>query len=218
MKPSTIYVADNYLLTRLLYEKCFEFEKDYLIKADFANSIDFLNKIENSPCDIALIDYELKDMQIQNLVGLLNQKYPEIKIILTCGLNSVSKLCELNQLNIRAYVLKKNCVQNLKNIINAVACGAFWLDFEIAKATFEKMEKNNNVSRNLEFENVVNTLTKRELEVLKLMTEGKTNSQIAHEIIVSINTAKAHVGNILVKLSARDRVQAVVKAVRANIV
>ena len=60
-------------------------------------------------------------------------------------------------------------------------------------------------------------LTDRELEVLKLLIDGKTNSQIAREIIVSTNTAKAHVGNILTKLSVKDRVQAAVKAVRAGI-
>ena len=62
-----------------------------------------------------------------------------------------------------------------------------------------------------------NSLTERELEVLKLLIDGKTNAQIAKEIIVSTNTAKAHVGNILTKLSVTDRVQAAVKAVRANL-
>ena len=61
-----------------------------------------------------------------------------------------------------------------------------------------------------------NILTARELEVLKLLIDGKTNSQIAREIIVSTNTAKAHVGSILTKMHVTDRVQAAVKAVRAN--
>ena len=60
-------------------------------------------------------------------------------------------------------------------------------------------------------------LTERELEVLKLMIDGKTNSQIAQEIIVSINTAKAHVGNILTKMHVTDRVQAAVKAIQYDL-
>ena len=93
------------------------------------------------------------------------------------------------------------------------------MDLEIAKLAFSIMPTPNvNDLENLyESKNIKNSLTARELEVLKLLIDGKTNSQIASEIIVSTNTAKAHVGSILNKLSAKDRVQAVVKAVRANI-
>ena len=61
-------------------------------------------------------------------------------------------------------------------------------------------------------------LTPRETEVLKLMIEGKNNTEIARELIISTHTAKAHVCNILQKLEVRDRVQAAVKAVREKIV
>ena len=74
----------------------------------------------------------------------------------------------------------------------------------------------NDLENLYENKNLKNSLTARELEVLRLLIDGKTNSQIAQEIIVSINTAKAHVGSILTKLSVNDRVQAAVKAVRAN--
>ena len=59
--------------------------------------------------------------------------------------------------------------------------------------------------------------TQREREILKLMVRGKTNQEIAEEMIISINTAKAHVSSILYKLGVKDRVQAVVKAIRCNL-
>ena len=61
-------------------------------------------------------------------------------------------------------------------------------------------------------------LTGREFEVLKLITMGKTNTEIAKELIVSVHTAKAHVCSILQKMSVDDRVQAAVKAVRRGLV
>lgn len=61
-------------------------------------------------------------------------------------------------------------------------------------------------------------LTDREFEVLKLITLGKTNTEIAQELIVSVHTAKAHVCSILQKMDVDDRVQAAVKAVRCGIV
>lgn len=61
-------------------------------------------------------------------------------------------------------------------------------------------------------------LTEREFEVLKLITMGKSNTEIAKELLVSVHTAKAHVCSILQKMSVNDRVQAAVKAVRDGIV
>ena len=61
-------------------------------------------------------------------------------------------------------------------------------------------------------------LTEREYEVLKKIVEGKTNTEIAQDMCISTHTAKAHVGNILSKLSVTDRVEAAVKAIRAKII
>lgn len=61
-------------------------------------------------------------------------------------------------------------------------------------------------------------LTSREREVLKLIIEGKSNSEIAKDLIISVHTAKAHVCSIFHKLSVTDRVQAAVKAVRNKLV
>lgn len=61
-------------------------------------------------------------------------------------------------------------------------------------------------------------LTEREIEVLELIVMGKSNTEIAKELIVSVHTAKAHVCSILQKMSVEDRVQAAVKAVREGLV
>lgn len=61
-------------------------------------------------------------------------------------------------------------------------------------------------------------LSEREIEILKLIAEGKTNSQIAKEVKISIHTVKAHVANILLKLDVQYRLQAVVKAITEKII
>ena len=61
-------------------------------------------------------------------------------------------------------------------------------------------------------------LTNRELEILKLVVEGKNNTEIAKELVVSVNTVKAHLTNIFQKMKVKDRVQAVVKAIQENII
>ncbi len=66
--------------------------------------------------------------------------------------------------------------------------------------------------------NIVRELTEREVDVLKLLMMGKSNTKIGEELQISSHTAKAHVCSILRKMSVNDRVQAAVKAVRENIV
>lgn len=65
---------------------------------------------------------------------------------------------------------------------------------------------------------LVKPLTGREYEILKLIVLGKSNTEIANELFISVYTAKAHVSSILQKLSVADRVQAAVKAVREGII
>lgn len=67
-------------------------------------------------------------------------------------------------------------------------------------------------------EKVGKPLTEREYEVLKLVITGKSNTEIAEELLISVHTAKAHVCSILQKMSVTDRVQAAVKAVREGLV
>lgn len=62
------------------------------------------------------------------------------------------------------------------------------------------------------------SLTEREYEVLRHVVMGKSNTEIAHELLISVHTAKAHVCSILQKMSVDDRVQAAVKAVREGLV
>lgn len=84
--------------------------------------------------------------------------------------------------------------------------GNFCLSFKI----FPVKEKKDNSLDNL--------LTNREIEILKLVVEGKNNTEIAKELIVSVNTVKAHLTNIFQKMKVKDRVQAVVKAIQENII
>ena len=74
--------------------------------------------------------------------------------------------------------------------------------------------ENTEIMNNYNSSDVKTKLTERENEVLKLLVQGKSNTEIASELIVSVHTAKAHVCSILQKLCVDDRVQAAVKAIK----
>lgn len=219
MNPITLFIVDENLLTRVAQKKYFESDENFSVVATFKDAFSCLGAIEKTIPDVVLLDTELPDIDGVELTRLIKEKYPKIKIIISTSQKDKRKiLCALAN-GASGYVLKTNQNSDLKYAIQMVMRGEFWLDNEIASLVFCSIQDLNYTSlENLCIkENLENNLTSRELEVLRLMVEGKTNSQIANEIIVSTNTAKAHVGSILNKLCAKDRVQAVVKAVRANI-
>ena len=92
-----------------------------------------------------------------------------------------------------------------------------WLDSQIAKIALSMFQRQGKFYQNSKNKNLSH-LTEREYEVLKLLVLGKSNTEIADELIVSVHTAKAHVCNILQKLCVDDRVQAAVKAIKENII
>ena len=153
------------------------------------------------------------------LTRIIKEKYPSTKVIIVTSYKSEEIILASFICGAVGYVAKNNFNNELKDIIKMVMNGEFHLDLEIAKMAFSSLPTPNvsNLDNLYENKKLKNVLTQRELEVLKLLTDGKTNQEIAKEIIISTNTAKAHVGSILTKLNVADRVQAAVKAVRAKL-
>ncbi len=219
MNPITLYVVDDYLLTRIAHRRYFEKDKSFKLLDDFKDAETLIEKLQSKPSDIVLMDIELPNMNGIEATKIIKEKFPKTKVIIFTSHKNEQRILASLACGACGYVLKHNPDYNLKKIIKMVAKGEFWMDLEVAKLAFSIMPSPNvsDLENLYEDTNLKNSLTAREMEVLKLLIDGKTNSQIAKEIIVSINTAKAHVGSILTKLSVNDRVQAAVKAVRAKL-
>ena len=119
-----------------------------------------------------------------------------------------------------AYCLKDIDPNTLSNVIKNVAKGACWIDSNVAHLALKLFPKpeNTEILNSGHSMDVKAKLTERESEVLKLLVQGKSNTEIAQELIVSVHTAKAHVCSILQKLCVDDRVQAAVKAIKEGLV
>ena len=119
-----------------------------------------------------------------------------------------------------AYCLKDIDPTKLADVIRDVANGVCWLDLVIARKVLDAFPKQETLGilRDKTTEEGRVPLTEREFDVLKHLVGGKSNTEIAKELIVSVHTAKAHVCSILQKMCVNDRVQAAVKAVKEGLV
>jgi len=112
------------------------------------------------------------------------------------------------------YLLKDSSIQELMRGIEAAGGGESLISPSIAAKVLQRLRA---ASPDTQAEMRVAELSDRELEVLKLIANGKDNSEIARELFISAKTVKNHISNILLKLSIENRIQAAVYAVRSGL-
>jgi DNA-binding NarL/FixJ family response regulator len=136
---------------------------------------------------------------------------PNVRIVmLTSHVTETEVIAALSS-GADAYCIKGTNVDRLIAAIAAAQEGATYLDPQIARRVIEHLKPPTSAT-------LVGQLSQRELEVLKLMVEGKSNPEIAAELYLSPNTVKTHIRGIMNKLAVDDRVQAAVVALRAGLV
>ena len=117
------------------------------------------------------------------------------------------------------YIMKGSNLESLTNAIKSVNQKAGWLDPMIARIVLGSMQNSVlPVPKKEKGENSVYGLTKKELEVLSLISDGLSNQEISQKLVVSISTTKAHVHSILQKLYLTDRTKAAIKALKEGLI
>jgi len=208
----TIYLVDSCLLSRMTIQR--KMNGGLKIIASYPALREYFEKTKDFFVDIVLFNSDLKSPQDFERCQFLKYKFPKSKLIVYSKTMDKEKLAGLISRGADGFILKNSSPRMFKDVVKSVIDGGFWANYGQEKKIREPNLKICSGEKNID----KIMLTSREMEVLRLLTEGKSNTQIAEEMIVSINTAKAHVGKILNKLSVKDRVQAAVKAVRANMI
>lgn len=163
-------------------------------------------------------DLIIMDIGLPGLDGIaatkeIKEKLPQIRVvILTSHTLEIEVIASLSS-GADAYCIKGSSLERLLAAIEAAIDGATYLDPQIARLVVENLKRptppaNSNIG----------LLSEREMDVLKLIVEGKSNIEIADELYLSPNTIKTHVRGIMNKLAVDDRVQAAVVALRSGIV
>lgn len=179
-----------------------------------------LEFIKKEKPDVILMDLGLPGMNGLEATMKAKEIHPDVKVIILTSHEREEEVLAALGSGAIAYCLKDIDPTALSEVIRSVAQGACWIDPNVAKLALKLFPKPENVKLLNEHEPIdpKGHLTDRETEVLKLLVKGKSNTEIAKELIVSVHTAKAHVCSILQKLCVDDRVQAAVKAIKEGIV
>ena len=215
-----VAIIEDFKLTRVGLRCALNENDDINVVAEAEDAIEGLKLIERSKPNVILMDLGLPGMNGIEATIKVKEMYPDTKVIArTCHDREEEVIAALSS-GASAYCLKDIDPIKLADVVRDIASGACWIDpmvSQMALNSFPKIENIGFLPNKNQSEGRV-PLTEREYEVLKHLVTGKSNTEIAKELIVSVHTAKAHVCSILQKMCVNDRVQAAVKAVKEGMV
>lgn len=161
--------------------------------------------------DIILMDLVMKEMDGIQATKEIIEKWPDAKIIIVTSFLDDEKVYPALEAGATSYMLKTSKASEIADAVRATFHGQSVLEPEVTGKMMQRMRKPQHAELHEE-------LTNREMEILLLMTEGKSNQEIADELYIALKTVKVHVSNILSKLQVQDRTQAVIYAFKHSIV
>ena len=212
-----ILIVEDHELTRFGLRTTFE-GVDYIEKIYEADSAETAIEIfNNNKIDIIIMDLGLPNMNGIEATQKIRSLYKDVKIVILTSHNDEKEVLNSLKAGANAYCSKEINPQRLIQVVQSVADGAAWFDPSIAHIVLQA-STNSPSFEDAEDNRKNYDLTSREAQILKLMTEGYSNMEIAQILVISINTTKAHVANILQKLEVDDRLQAALKALKNKIV
>jgi DNA-binding NarL/FixJ family response regulator len=215
-----ILLVEDQKLMRIGIKSLFNDYPEMEVIGEAINGKEAIEKAKLIKPDIVLMDIGLPDISGISATKQILEHNNNIKVIILTAHINEDELNSALTAGANAYVIKDICTDYLMYVIRMVRDGAMWIDPHVVPFI---RDKNNGIipSRQISrstFKQNHSNLTQREYEVLKLVVDGQSNSEIAQTLTISEHTAKAHVCNIIQKLVVDDRTQAAVKALKEGLV
>jgi DNA-binding NarL/FixJ family response regulator len=210
-----VLVVDDQQLVRAGFRVILDAEPDLLVVGEAGDGIEALTKNRELQPDVVLMDIRMPNMDgLEAARRIIAASSARVLILTTFGADEY--VYGALQLGASGFMLKDTPPEQLISAVRAAAAGNALIDASVTRRFIAQFTKAVRPAADTPKE--LSLLTSRELEVLRLLTQGLSNSEIAATLIVEESTVKTHVSRILMKLGLRDRVQAVILAYETGFV
>jgi DNA-binding NarL/FixJ family response regulator len=203
-KPIRILTVDDHPLLREGIAALVASQSDMMVVAEASNGLEALGKFRKHRPDITLMDLVMPEMKGVDAIVAIRAEFPEARIIVLTTYTGDVQVLRALKAGARAYLLKGLLRKELLETVRAVHAGRKCIPPEVAAQLADHAGDQ--------------ALSAREIEVLRLIADGKANKQIADQLSIKEETVKGHVKNILAKLSANDRTHAVTIGLKRGII
>ncbi|MDJ0634236.1 MAG: response regulator transcription factor [Xenococcaceae cyanobacterium MO_188.B29] len=202
-QPIRILVAEDHEIVRDGICTIVNQQPDITVVAEAVNGEQAVQLYRKYKPDVVLMDLRMPTMEGVEAIEQIISEFSEAKIIILTTYDTDEDIYQGLQAGAKGYLLKDTTSEELTNAIRTVYQGKKYVPQQIAIKLAERITNSD--------------LTNREMEVLKLLTKGRNNQEIGSILKITEGTVKFHVKNILSKLDASDRTQAVITALRRGL-
>ena len=220
-RPTRLAIVDDHQLARESLQNMLSDERDIEIVGEAANGRQALLLCSRLRPDLILMDVRMPEMDGLAATKEVKQRYPEVSVMMLTMHENPDYLLEALKAGAAGYVLKDAPQEEIIEAVRRVSNGESPMDPELAARLLRRLANEGEAQRGARSSaraaDAMEPLTPREFEVLELMKLGRTNREIAADLVISLGTAKNHVEHIMAKLGVSDRTQAVVKALEFGI-
>ena len=189
-----------------------EFDGSIEVIEEASDGIECLQKLEKIHPDILLLDINMPEMNGIEVLEELKRREDPLKVLILTVHSEVEYLVKAVDIGANGYILKDSGSSELKQAINVIMSGESYIQPSLLPALNSRL-----INRDVD-QDKLQTLTKREIEILTQVAGGMFNKEIAVNLNISERTVKNHISNIFRKIDVSDRTQAAVFAIRNNIV
>lgn len=225
--PIRVLIVEDHELARFGLSMALSEHPSFTVLGEAENGRQGVELARSKQPDVVLMDIGMPVMDGIQATQAIKQTNPGIRIIMLTSISQNEEVLAALSAGADAYCMKDIRLDRLHQVIEMVMDGSLWLDPAVARVVMQALPRTqtestpgdsaaNPATANRRRYNT--ELTERELEVLRLIVAGKSNKEIAQTLNITNHTAKAHVGNIIQKLSVDDRTQVAVKALRDGLI
>jgi DNA-binding NarL/FixJ family response regulator len=216
MNVKIAIVDDNSFLITAVKEKLSFFD-DLDVKFSAIHGSNLLTKLEdNHNIDLILMDIEMPVLNGIEATEIVKQKYPQIKIIMLTVFDNDENIFNAIKAGADGYLLKEINAKDLHDGILETLNGGAAMNPSIAMKTLKLLRNPIEIENNTDLEDI--KLTAREIEVLEQLSKGLSYNLIADNLILSTGTVRKHIENIYKKLQVHNKIEALQKAKKNNLI
>jgi len=215
-EPLRVLLVDDHILFRTGVKAVLAARSDMEVVGEAGNGLEAVALARETMPDVILMDITMPGCDGLEATRRIKREMPYVKVFMLTVSDDDENLFEAIKSGAQGYLTKDLKAQQLFDVLEGLARGEAAFSGVIAAKILREFEK---TSRGTDGElEATEPLTEREMEVLRLVVEGKSNQEIAQSLVISESTVKNHLRNILGKLHLRNRIQAAVYAVRQGLV
>ncbi|MBC7922449.1 MAG: response regulator transcription factor [Ferruginibacter sp.] len=202
--PIQVAIADDHNMIRKAWILFLSELEHVTVVGEAADGRELIQLLDHTPADVVLLDIDMPRMNGLEATEIIRGRFPRVKIIALTVQKELTFLKRFLALGAAGYVTKNASKEELLVAIQAVAEGRRYVCEELRKALLDKM--NGALDKNR------SSLSRREMEIVRLIADGFTSREIAQRLLLSLKTVEAHRGNVFRKYKVKNVAEMIKKA------